>query len=107
MPLNSGPGKEVDFSLRLRDSKGRLPRRNPCEAGEDGPQREHEPLSAPLAGPTRLVGILNLTPDSFSDGGQWSDPKKAAERAVQMAEEGAALIDIGGQSTRPGHLEVT
>lgn len=49
-----------------------------------------------------IMGILNVTPDSFSDGGCYADPAKAIERAVQMAEEGADLIDIGGESTRPG-----
>ena len=50
----------------------------------------------------RVVGILNVTPDSFSDGGRFVRLDEAVERGVQMAEEGAALIDIGGESTRPG-----
>lgn len=50
----------------------------------------------------RIMGILNVTPDSFSDGGHFIEPKVAAERAMQMAEEGADLIDIGAESTRPG-----
>lgn len=53
-----------------------------------------------------IMGILNVTPDSFSDGGQWSDPERALERAMAMVEEGADLIDIGGESTRPGAAEV-
>jgi dihydropteroate synthase len=48
------------------------------------------------------MGILNITPDSFSDGGMHSDPARAAERAWQIAEEGADILDIGGESTRPG-----
>jgi dihydropteroate synthase len=48
------------------------------------------------------MGILNVTPDSFSDGGQFIDPGAALERAQQMIEEGADLIDIGGESTKPG-----
>ncbi|MEI6892908.1 MAG: dihydropteroate synthase [Pontiella sp.] len=51
---------------------------------------------------TLVMGILNVTPDSFSDGGHFSDPSAAVERALQMVEEGADLIDIGGESTRPG-----
>ena len=47
------------------------------------------------------MGILNVTPDSFSDGGQWMDIHAAVDRAVQMEAEGAAIIDIGGESTRP------
>lgn len=52
------------------------------------------------------MGILNVTPDSFSDGGQWCDPEKALDRALQMQEEGADLIDVGGESTRPGAVPV-
>ncbi len=49
-----------------------------------------------------LLGILNLTPDSFSDGGQWLDPARAVERALRMVDEGADALDLGGESTRPG-----
>ncbi len=49
-----------------------------------------------------VAGILNVTPDSFSDGGRWLAPRDAIERAFAMAEEGADLIDIGAESTRPG-----
>ncbi|HJQ29335.1 MAG TPA: dihydropteroate synthase [Rubrobacter sp.] len=49
-----------------------------------------------------LVGILNVTPDSFSDGGDFFDPEPAAQHAAAMLDEGAAIIDVGGESTRPG-----
>ena len=49
-----------------------------------------------------LMGILNVTPDSFSDGGRFSTIDAAVDRALQMAEDGADIIDIGGESTRPG-----
>lgn len=49
-----------------------------------------------------LMGILNATPDSFSDGGFYLDPERALDRALRMEEEGADLIDVGGESTRPG-----
>jgi dihydropteroate synthase len=49
-----------------------------------------------------LVGILNVTPDSFSDGGDFFDPEAAAQRAAIMLDEGAQVIDVGGESTRPG-----
>jgi len=49
-----------------------------------------------------VMGILNVTPDSFSDGGQFLDPKQAFEHALQMRDEGAGIIDVGGESTRPG-----
>jgi dihydropteroate synthase len=51
---------------------------------------------------TLIMGIVNVTPDSFSDGGLYFDPGKAVERALQMIEEGADIIDVGGESTRPG-----
>src|SRR5271157_5805797 len=54
-----------------------------------------------------LMGILNVTPDSFSDGGQHFDPAVAVARARTMVAEGAAIIDVGGESTRPGHRPVT
>jgi dihydropteroate synthase len=51
---------------------------------------------------THIMGILNVTPDSFSDGGLFFDTTKAVERGVLMVEEGADVIDVGGESTRPG-----
>ncbi|MNO59918.1 Dihydropteroate synthase [compost metagenome] len=55
---------------------------------------------------TLIMGILNVTPDSFSDGGLWEHPDKAVEHALRMAADGADIIDIGGESTRPGHKPV-
>lgn len=52
------------------------------------------------------MGILNITPDSFSDGARYSDPGAALDRALQMIEEGADILDIGGESTRPDALPV-
>lgn len=51
---------------------------------------------------TLVMGILNVTPDSFADGGLWTDPARAVDAALQMEADGADLIDIGGESTRPG-----
>ncbi len=51
---------------------------------------------------TRVMGVLNLTPDSFSDGGSWLDPDRAVEHGLRMLAEGADLIDLGAESTRPG-----
>ena len=51
---------------------------------------------------TLVMGVLNVTPDSFSDGGQFNDPKIATDHALQMIADGADIIDIGGESTRPG-----
>ena len=49
-----------------------------------------------------IMGILNVTPDSFSDGGQYNDPQKAVAHAMEMVAQGADIIDVGGESTRPG-----
>lgn len=54
-----------------------------------------------------VMGILNVTPDSFSDGGEYEDPSRAVERAMTMVHEGADIVDIGGESTRPGAPEVS
>lgn len=64
-------------------------------------------LDLPPLGKTLVMGILNVTPDSFSDGGSFIKPEKALEQALKMAAEGADIIDIGGESTRPGALKVT
>jgi len=51
---------------------------------------------------TLIMGVVNVTPDSFSDGGQYLDPEKAVARAEQLIADGASIIDVGGESTRPG-----
>ena len=53
-----------------------------------------------------VMGILNVTPDSFSDGGEFLDPSRAVDRALEMIEQGAGIIDIGGESSRPGSREL-
>ncbi|HEY6292017.1 MAG TPA: dihydropteroate synthase [Terriglobia bacterium] len=56
---------------------------------------------------TLVMGVLNVTPDSFSDGGLYLDPKSAVEHGLEMARQGADWIDVGGESTRPGSKPVT
>ncbi|MDN5292965.1 MAG: dihydropteroate synthase [Eubacteriales bacterium] len=60
----------------------------------------------PIGQRTLVMGILNVTPDSFSDGGKFFDPGRAVEHAHRMVEEGADIIDVGAESTRPGHTPV-
>ncbi len=55
----------------------------------------------PFAGGPHIMGIINVTPDSFSDGGQYIDPDKAIEHGLQLIKDGATILDIGGESTRP------
>lgn len=56
---------------------------------------------------TYIMGILNVTPDSFSDGGKFRERDAALAHVEQMVEEGADMIDVGGESTRPGHVQIT
>ena len=56
---------------------------------------------------TYIMGILNVTPDSFSDGGRYDGLDRAIEHAKQMIQEGVDIIDVGGESTRPGHVQIT
>jgi dihydropteroate synthase len=56
---------------------------------------------------TALLGVLNLTPDSFSDGGKYSDPDRAFARALELEEQGADIIDIGAESTKPGAARIS
>ena len=54
-----------------------------------------------------IMGVLNVTPDSFSDGGQFNTTEKAYDHALQLIDEGADIIDIGGESSRPGAIPVS
>ncbi|MGH7238622.1 MAG: dihydropteroate synthase, partial [Candidatus Saccharimonadales bacterium] len=56
---------------------------------------------------TQLVGILNITPDSFSDGGLFIEPAAAAAQAAKLFADGAAIVDVGAESTRPGAKPLT
>ena len=58
-------------------------------------------------GPFRIMGVVNVTPDSFSDGGLYLDPDAAITQGLQLQAEGAAILDIGGESTRPGASPVS
>lgn len=58
-------------------------------------------------GHTYVMGILNVTPDSFSDGGRWNDRERALRHVEEMLNEGADIIDIGGESTRPGYTVIS
>lgn len=64
-------------------------------------------FSFPLNQRTYIMGILNITADSFFDGGKWNSPSRALEHALQMERDGADILDIGAQSTRPGHIPLT
>src|SRR6185295_19313484 len=56
---------------------------------------------------TILLGVLNVTPDSFSDGGKFSDPDRAFAHAIELEEQGADVVDIGAESTKPGSARIS
>ena len=64
------------------------------------------PYKLDMSGRTLIMGILNMTPDSFSDGGRYNAVDTALERACQLVQDGADIIDIGGESTRPGYEQI-
>ena len=65
------------------------------------------PYSLDYENKTIIMGILNVNPDSFSDGGKYNRREKALEHALKLVEDGADIIDIGGESTRPGYTEIS
>lgn len=64
-------------------------------------------MNIDFTGKTLVMGILNVTPDSFSDGGKYNFLENAVAHAKEMVEEGADIIDVGGESTRPGHKQIS
>ena len=87
-----GPGAVVTRMCRLCDFFRTVSKRPPIEERFPRPS---------------VMGVVNVTPDSFSDGGVNLDPDVAAAAARRMREEGAAIVDVGGESTRPGSTGVT
>ncbi|WP_372456747.1 dihydropteroate synthase [Cellulomonas wangsupingiae] len=75
-------------------------------AGPDGPRLAALPAVLRAPGRTLVMGVVNVTPDSFSDGGRWFDADAAVARGLALLEEGADLLDVGGESTRPGAARV-
>ncbi|EQD56415.1 Dihydropteroate synthase, DHPS domain protein, partial [mine drainage metagenome] len=74
------------------------------------PEPQHAPAlvgGVARLGKPHVMGVINVTPDSFSDGGRYLDPEQALARALAIEAEGAAIIDLGGESTRPGAAPVT
>ncbi|MFP4450885.1 MAG: dihydropteroate synthase [Rhodosalinus sp.] len=103
LPLAGGPAWFVEAECLSRDAPPSLV--SAAEIPDDWRGRLSAPRT-PLAGLSldrpRIMGILNVTPDSFSDGGEHLDAEVAVRRARAMAGAGADLIDVGGESTRPG-----
>lgn len=110
LPLAGGPGAFAGGELVERDAAGRGQRSSAgiLEIQRAAPALLPHFLSprAPFAGldldRPRIMGIVNVTPDSFSDGGDYADPGAAIARGVALGEAGADILDVGGESTRPG-----
>ena len=83
----------------------KLPVEEPLTPGHRACQGCGEVLALRL--PPLIMGVVNVTPDSFSDGGRFDEPSRAAEQAERMVTAGAAIIDVGGESTRPGAAPVS
>jgi len=92
---------EVEAAIRHFDSSPNVPPLDSCEDTRIGTMYELIGMR------TLLMGILNVTPDSFSDGGMYFDHQTAIKHGLEMVENGADIIDIGGQSTRPGSQPVS
>src|SRR3970040_781239 len=86
-----GPG---DILVPIREAVDRYQRRDFVLRCRD--------RSLDLSGTPRIMGVLNVTPDSFSDGGKFLSVERAVDQGGEMAGEGADIIDVGGESTRPG-----
>lgn len=103
IPLKGG---FPDFQLRLLSAARLLPHMN----SDLPPQRLWQcghGRALDLSQRGEIMGILNVTPDSFSDGGEFIDVEAALDHACKMLDDGAAIIDVGGESTRPGAAEVS
>jgi dihydropteroate synthase len=73
---------------------------------QDGSARRRDLTRLPAADRCLVMGVINVTPDSFSDGGNWLDPDKAAKHGLELTCQGADIVDVGGESTRPGAQRV-
>lgn len=117
--IKGGPERSCAYCIadrRRLETLARALRYQPFGLGEAGDEilrllelRNNPPRAVSLPGGVLdladgplIMGVLNVTPDSFSDGGLYLDPGAAAERAAEMVEEGASIVDIGGESSRPG-----
>ncbi len=103
-----GDAREADPAQSARDVTPQQPSQpeSPAAApAQEGPALVRDPLI--IGARTLVMGIVNVTPDSFSDGGLWSDAASAIAHGEQLALEGADILDIGGESTRPNATPVS
>ncbi len=103
-----GDARQADPAQSARDvtpAPQTPPQGAPAAAAQEGPVLARDPLA--IGARTLVMGIVNVTPDSFSDGGLWFDPAAAIAHGEQLAREGADILDIGGESTRPNATPVS
>jgi dihydropteroate synthase len=97
------PPPVLPYRVRLNDDRARPRLTAPPLRNPGFPLTLHLPhgQSLTLGGPTLVMGVVNVTPDSFSDGGLFADVEAAVAHGVRLVDEGAAILDVGGESTRP------
>src|SRR5947209_6548196 len=104
------PGSRSPARGRFGRTIAKLTRTNSAATNADRRKRTAPPIPVSLvrwgAEMPLVMGVLNVTPDSFSDGGQWLDRDAAVARGLAMLAEGADFVDVGGESTRPGATAV-
>ena len=98
---------DTDTILTLAEREPFRGREATLRRAARGLRREERTRFSPELGGAAIMGVLNVTPDSFSDGGEFFSFDRAVERGVRLAAEGADLIDVGGESTRPGAAGVS
>ena len=99
--IGSAPGREVS-PPPAEDGESRPPNARSAAAGESTTETRGRAIERFASDDTALLGILNVTPDSFYDGGEYRGQEAAIERAREMIAAGADVVDVGGESTRPG-----
>eukprot|EP01038_Epipyxis_sp_PR26KG_P008729 gene8729-11795_t len=104
-PLSNRTMEELFFNLSVEDRKS-MNRVIPCIYHDSEAKVQSKTKLLQLGNKPIIQGILNITPDSFSDGGQFNNIETAVHHALEMVKNGADIIDIGGESTRPGAVEV-
>ena len=100
-----GAKKALDEAGRLPDAASRARDVTPAAAAQ--PEKPLPRRALVLGARPLVMGIVNVTPDSFSDGGQFLDPAAAVAHGLELVGEGADILDVGGESTRPGHAPVS
>ncbi|MBY6162259.1 dihydropteroate synthase [Mameliella alba] len=107
LDLAGGPGWFAEAVCHRRDAPPQIvPASTIPEDWRDRLASRRPPMAGMVFDSPRIMGILNVTPDSFSDGGSHQSAARAVDRAREMVKAGANIIDIGGESTRPGALPV-